>query len=114
VTLLAIAVAGAAGAVARYLVDDAVSRRARTPAGTSVVNITGCLLLGLVAGRVTGDARAVLGTGFLGAYTTFSAYAVHVVELTGTDRTKAASYGRGSILAGTAAAAAGIALTSAV
>ena len=113
-TLLAIAVAGAAGAVARYLVDDAVSRTARTPAGTSVVNITGCLLLGLVAGRVTGDARAVLGTGFLGAYTTFSAYAVHVVELTGTDRTKAASYGRGSILAGTAAAAAGIALTSAV
>ena len=79
-TLLAIAVSGAAGAVARYLVDDAVSRRARTPAGTSVVNITGCLLLGLVAGRVTGDARAVLGTGFLGAYTTFSAYAVHALS----------------------------------
>ncbi|HZG95249.1 MAG TPA: CrcB family protein, partial [Mycobacteriales bacterium] len=76
--------------------------------------MTGCVLLGLVVGRTTGDTRTVLGTGFLGAYTTFSAYAVHVVELTGTDQTKAASYGRGSIVAGTAAAAAAIALTSAV
>ncbi|HZG95071.1 MAG TPA: CrcB family protein, partial [Mycobacteriales bacterium] len=108
-TLLAIAVSGAAGAVARYLVDDAVSRRARTPAGTSVVNITGCLLLGLVAGRVTGDARAVLGTGFLGAYTTFSAYAVQVVELAGADRTKAAIYAIASLVAGSTAAAAGLA-----
>jgi CrcB protein len=76
VTPVAIALAGAAGAVARYLVDDAVTRRARTPAGTFVVNITGCVLLGVVVGRTTGDTRTVLGTGFLGAYTTFSAYAV--------------------------------------
>jgi CrcB protein len=112
VTPVAVALAGAAGAVARYLVDDAVSRRARTPAGTLVVNITGCLLLGLVVGRTTGNARAVLGTGFLGAYTTFSAYAVQVVALAASERTKAASYAIGSILAGTAAAAVGVALSN--
>jgi CrcB protein len=51
----------------------------------------------------------VLGTGFLGAYTTFSAYAVQVVELAPADRTKAAFYAIGSIVVGTAAAALGIA-----
>lgn len=112
--IAAIALAGAAGAVARYVVDQAVTRRARTPAGTFVVNVTGCLLLGVVVGATDGQTRAVLGTGFLGAYTTFSAYAVQIVELAGTERTKAAFYAIASLVAGTAAAAAGLAASGGV
>lgn len=79
--LLAVWVAAGFGATARYLVDRAITPLVATalPVGTMVVNITGAFLLGLLTGwataRATGsaeDALTVLGTGFLGAYTTFS------------------------------------------
>src|SRR4051812_48194451 len=76
-----VSLAAGAGAVARYLVDEAVTRRAgrRFPAGTLVVNISGSLLLGIVTGLVLhhgagGDMAAVVGTGFAGGYTTFSTW----------------------------------------
>ena len=51
----------------------------RFPYGTVVVNLTGSFALGLLVGLVTyqgldADVRTVVGTGFLGAYTTFSSY----------------------------------------
>jgi fluoride exporter len=79
--LLAVWVAAGFGATARYLVDGAIKPRVATalPVGTMVINITGAFLLGLLTGwataRATGSAEdtlSVLGTGFLGAYTTFS------------------------------------------
>ena len=76
---LAVAVAGAAGAACRYVVDFAVTARTRErfPWGTLVVNVTGALLVGLVTGLVAHQGvpdatRTVLGAGFCGAYTTFS------------------------------------------
>ena len=76
---LLVALAGGLGAVTRFVVDAEVGRRAslRLPVGTALINITGSFLLGFVTGWWsfhTGDpaVRAILGTGFLGGYTTFS------------------------------------------
>ena len=79
-TLLYIALGGAAGAVARYVVDSTVSDRvgAAFPWGTLVVNLSGSLALGFLAalalerGVVPESIRGPVLIGFLGAYTTFS------------------------------------------
>ena len=70
---------GGTGAVARFLLDGAVaSRTARAfPFGTLAVNLTGALALGVLHGAgVGGDALRLAGTGLLGAYTTFSTWAL--------------------------------------
>jgi CrcB protein len=72
-----LAAAGGLGAVARLLLDGAVSERAGRvlPIGTLVVNLTGAFALGVLAGAgVGGDALRLAGTGFVGAYTTFSTW----------------------------------------
>jgi fluoride exporter len=76
---LAVAAAGAAGAVCRYLVDYAVTVRSGGlfPWGTLAVNVSGAMLIGLVAGLVANlgapsTVKTVAGAGFCGAYTTFS------------------------------------------
>jgi CrcB protein len=74
---LAVAVLGGVGALARFLLDGAVSQRAGTrfPIGTLAVNLSGSLLLGLCAGVVlNGDAALVVQTALLGSYTTFSTW----------------------------------------
>lgn len=79
-TLLLIAAGGAAGAVARYLVDLAVLDRfgGAFPLGILVVNLSGAFVLGVLAalivdrGILPSDLRSPLMVGFLGAYTTFS------------------------------------------
>lgn len=79
-TIVAIGVAGALGALARYGLDGAVSRRlpASFPWGTLVVNVSGALVLGFVLTLMTEQLstapwiRSALAIGFLGAYTTFS------------------------------------------
>ena len=66
---------GGLGAVARFMVDRAVSRRTKGsfPFGTLVVNISGAVLLGFLSGLVLSHQVAMLaGPAFLGAYTTFS------------------------------------------
>lgn len=68
---------GALGALGRFTVDAAVSARRPSdfPFGTLAVNLSGGLVLGTLVGLgVGGDARFVLGTGLLGAYTTFSTW----------------------------------------
>jgi fluoride exporter len=72
-----VAALGALGAVARFLLDGAVSARAGRgfPLGTLVVNLTGAFALGLLVGLATSaDSMRLLGTGFLGGYTTFSTW----------------------------------------
>lgn len=75
--VIAVGVLGGAGAVARFLFDGAVSRRLgrRFPFGILAVNLSGAFLLGLVFGiALDGDAYRLIGTGLLGAYTTFSTW----------------------------------------
>jgi len=86
--VLGIAVAGAIGAPARYFVERAVSARSRSrfPFGTFAVNVTGSFVLGVVTGLVLYHAfastpRTLIGTGFCGAYTTFSAFAYETAVL---------------------------------
>lgn len=76
--LVAVGLFGGVGAVVRFLLDGAVSRRAGRafPYGTLAVNLTGAFLLGLLAGAaVSGSAYKLAGVGFIGAFTTFSTWA---------------------------------------
>jgi CrcB protein len=85
---LAVAAGGFVGAPCRYLVDRTVSRRidSDVPWGTFTINMTGSLLLGLLTGLALGHhlpalPRALLATGFCGAYTTFSTFTYESVRL---------------------------------
>jgi CrcB protein len=88
-TIVAIAIAGALGALARYGVDGFVSRRllAAFPWGTFVVNITGAFVLGLLMTLMTEQLttapwlRSALTIGLLGAYTTFSTLSYETYRL---------------------------------
>lgn len=114
----AVLVAGAAGAVCRYLVDTAVTARTDGvyPWGTLVVNLTGSLLLGVVAGVVAdhgvpGSVGIVAGAGFCGAYTTFSTLAYETVRLAEEGAWRLALVNLATLVPGGAATALGWALT---
>ena len=85
-TVLWVAAGGACGAVMRYGVQ-ALTSGAEFPWGTLVVNIAGCLAIGLAIGAFAGTAwfedvgRALLVAGLLGGFTTFSAFSVDTVLL---------------------------------
>lgn len=76
--------AGALGALARYGVSIGALRwfGASFPFGTLIVNLAGCLCLGFLAELALEDpamaarTRAIVGTGFFGAFTTFSTFGV--------------------------------------
>ncbi len=75
---------GALGAVARFRVDSVVSARLPSdfPLGTLVVNLTGSFALGVLVGAsVPHRVALLLGTGFMGGYTTFSTWMVESVRL---------------------------------
>ena len=114
-TVLLLALAGGLGAVARFVLDGALtaSRSWRYPVGTSVINLSGSFLLGLLTGLAAGrllpsDGLLVLGTGFLGGYTTFSTAAFETVRLAEQRRWGAALlHGVGQVVAATLLAALG-------
>jgi CrcB protein len=117
-----VALAGALGALARFGVHRAVESRTtgRLPWGTVTVNVVGSFTLAVIVGLVLRhgvepDVRVVLGTGFLGSFTTFSAFAFESFEL-GRDGAHRAALGNavGGIVAGLLAATLGLALTGAL
>jgi CrcB protein len=86
--ILGLFLAGCIGSCARYLVDGFVldHTSGELPRGTFVVNVTGSLLLGFLTGLALYHAfpatpKILLGTGFCGAYTTFSTFAYETVRL---------------------------------
>ncbi|HET6953965.1 MAG TPA: fluoride efflux transporter CrcB [Acidimicrobiales bacterium] len=118
---IAFLAAAGLGAPARYLLDGWVQERTggAFPWGTFAVNVTGCLALGVVTGLALyhdlgATTRAVVGTGGLGAYTTFSTLTYETVRLVEEGAVDdAVRNALGNLLAGGAAAAAGLALTAA-
>ncbi len=91
---IAVAVGGALGSVARHGVNHLVQTRwltARFPIGTAAVNLTGCLVIGLLAGLIASN-RLVVGlywrefvfVGLLGGFTTFSTFGLDTFTLTQT------------------------------
>jgi len=111
VAWLGVAAAGGVGAVGRFVVDAAVSRRAGRglPAGTLVVNVSGAFVLGLLVGAaLRGDAYVLAGTAAIGSYTTFSTWMYETQRLGEDGELRGAALNIAvSILAGLAAAALG-------
>jgi CrcB protein len=76
VTWVYVAAGAALGAPVRYVAGHLFD--ARVPGGTIAVNLVGSFLLGLFSAlALSGDGTAFLGTGFCGALTTYSSFAVH-------------------------------------
>ena len=101
-------VAGALGAVLRFL----VVRLVPTPWAVLVVNAVGSFVAGVLIGATSGDLRVILLTGFCGGLTTFSSFTVETVQLVleGSSKKALLSVGLNLVL-GIGAAALGYALT---
>ena len=110
------------GAPLRYLTDRAVQSRHDSvfPWGTFAVNVTGCLILGLLTGAAAAGAASshlqlLLGTGLCGALTTYSTFSYETLRLTETGaRLYAGLNAAASVAAGLGAAFAGVAVAHAV
>jgi fluoride exporter len=74
---LGVGALGGLAAVARFLLDGALSAASegRFPLGTLAVNLSGTIVLGLIVGAgLHGDAYLLAGTAVIGSYTTFSTW----------------------------------------
>ena len=116
--ILAVATGGAIGSVLRYAVGFAFVQRFGPgfPWGTLFINVTGSLLIGIIAELSTTRAfgispvlRVLLAVGVLGGYTTFSTFALDALTLTA-ERAQllALAYVLGSVVFSILAAFAGV------
>jgi CrcB protein len=103
VTTLLVALGAAVGAPLRFVVASRLD--GRFPRGTFAVNVTGSLLLGLFSALAFSRQEiALLGTGFCGGFTTYSAFAVQTYEL---GRIRAAVYAAATTVVALVACAVG-------
>lgn len=109
-----VALAGAAGAAVRFVIDGHVLARSggRLPWGTALINLSGAFVLGIIVGAAPGHAfTLIVGTGFVGAYTTFSTWMLESLLLGESGRTNAAVVNvAGQLVVGVAVAALGFGL----
>ncbi len=103
-TVLLVALLGGLGATTRFLLDTLVARRNpfSIPFGTVVINVSASAALGLLTGwtmhhLAPSDAKTILGTGFLGGYSTFSTASVEGARLLRAGRPWAASIHAGGM-----------------
>lgn len=110
-----VAIGGFFGACARYGIGVWGKKRfqARLPVATMLINLTGSFLLGIVAAAGGTEVSLFVGTGFMGAYTTFSTFNAENVQLWRSRAWRTLSvYVAGSYVLGVALAWAGYALGS--
>jgi CrcB protein len=120
VTLLLVFLGGIVGAPTRYLIDRLVQRLHDSvfPWGTLAINVSGSLVLGLLLGArddlgLPAAMVTLLGTGFCGAFTTFSTFGFETVRLLEEGSVLEAGLNAlGSLVLGLLAAAAGFALAA--
>ena len=115
--IMLVALGGAAGSVARYLVSRALNGTvlAAFPLGTLAANVLGCLIIGLVCGLADGDGphvgadlKLLLTVGYCGGFTTFSTFMNESLTLVKTgDAVLAALYAGASLALGMAAVVGG-------
>ncbi|MCS3843447.1 CrcB family protein [Microbacterium sp. AK031] len=81
--LLLVALGGTLGTAARLAIALSIPDDGGFPVATLAVNLIGAMLIGVLAARLPGssDMRVFLGTGILGGFTTYSAFAVGTVQL---------------------------------
>jgi CrcB protein len=117
---LAVAVGGALGSVARYAVSEIMWRTApqyAVPYATLIVNLAGCLGIGVVAGMLGAErldwspaTRAFVLMGLLGGFTTFSSFGLDTHTLVHAGRIDTALWNAaGQLILGMLAVAAGFA-----
>lgn len=118
---LLVAAGAAVGAPLRYLADRIIQsrRRRRFPLGTITVNVVGSAVLGAVAAAASAGAptelELLLGTGFCGAFTTYSTFSFETVRLLQEqERRLGVVNALGSMVAGLAAATIGYLVVLAV
>ena len=113
--VLLMAMAGGLGAATRSLVDVVVGSvtPSRLPWATFAINVTGSFTLGLLVGATTdADLLQVVGTGFLGGYTTFSSVSLEAARAALEHRRlDAAGIAVVTVVACVAAAGAGVSVT---
>jgi fluoride exporter len=88
-TVIAIGLGGAFGSIARHFMNSGLSAIVRTPFpwGILAINVLGCFAMGVLvavfagAGNPSQDMRAFLTAGFLGGFTTFSAFSLDAMNL---------------------------------
>lgn len=110
--------AGALGAIARYLLGHFITSQVGStfPFGTLVINVSGSFFIGLLFGLtahhlLSSATQLVLATGFLGGYTTFSTMSWEGVQLARSGNLRASLlYFSENVLFGLLAASIGIAL----
>ncbi|PEW80568.1 fluoride efflux transporter CrcB [Bacillus cereus] len=81
---LLVATGGFFGAIIRFAISNWFKKRNKTsfPIATFLINITGAFLLGYIIGNgVTTSWQLLLGTGFMGAFTTFSTFKLESIQL---------------------------------
>lgn len=117
-SILLVALGGAAGSVARFLVVQGAGRvMPGWPIGTLVVNVAGSLAIGMlyvILSQRTPIAP-LLVAGFLGGFTTFSAFSLDALKLwEGGQAVQAAAYVAASVILSLAAVALGAALARSI
>ena len=82
ISLIAVGVAGFLGAILRFYTSEKLNKHRQIPYGTLLLNLIGSFLLGILSGiYMEGIYLLILGTGFLGALTTFSTVNVELIKL---------------------------------
>jgi fluoride exporter len=110
---LLVAIAGAAGVLARYGIGRATLHSEALLWSTVAINLGGSFLLGLLTASAwfSRDVREAIGVGFLGGFTTYSTFSVQIVlETDGGRPGTALAYLAISVVGGIACAVAGYAL----
>jgi CrcB protein len=119
-SLLIVFVGGGAGSALRYVVGRAAaySLPASFPWGTFIVNVAGSFLAGLLMGHLAArqsnapdTTQLLLMTGFLGGFTTFSAFSIDAIHVASRQSWPALAYVLGTVGVSIAAALLGLWLT---
>lgn len=106
--ILLVGIGGFFGAISRFSVSQYISSKVSSPipVGTLFINLLGSFLLGLLIGMdIEKSSSLLIGTGFMGAFTTFSTFTLEGVQLHLSNKRKEflvyqlISYGGGILLA---------------